>query len=164
MFDKIKDGMLDSTEWRGINQYFDSFLNKVGVRAIKLGGNGDISLTNYVWGNSEMPPHLPSPLYYNGRIYTIRDGGLFSCFNAENGKVSYREKLGVSGSYFASPVEAGGRIYIASRNGNVTVVEAGDNFKILAKNDLKELITATPALVDNKIYLRTEKALYAFGK
>jgi outer membrane protein assembly factor BamB len=163
MFDKIVDGMLDSTEWRGINQYFDSFIKKVGVRAIKLGGNGNISLTNFVWGNSELPPHIPSPLYYNGRLYTIRDGGLFSCFNAENGKVYYRERIGVPGSYFASPVGAGGKVYFASRNGVVIVVEAGDKMKILAKNDLKELITATPAVVDNKLYIRTDKALYTFG-
>jgi outer membrane protein assembly factor BamB len=164
MFDKNKDEMIDSTEWRGMNQYFESFTKKVGVRAIKLGENSNISLTNMVWVNTELPPHIPSPLYYNARIYTIRDGGLLSCFNAENGKVYYRERLGTVGSYFASPVEAGGRIYVASRNGVITVFEAGDNLKILAKNDLKEIITATPALVDNKLYIRTDKALYAFGE
>lgn len=164
MFDKNKDEMLDTTEWRGMYQYFESFTKKVGVRAIKLDENSNIGLTNMLWANIELPPHIPSPLYYKGWIYTIRDGGLLSCFNADNGKVYYRERLGTAGSYFASPVEAGGRIYVASRNGVVTVLEAGDKLKILAKNDLKELITATPALVDNKIYLRTEKALYAFGK
>ena len=163
-FDKSKDEMLDSTEWIGMNQYMESFTKKAGVRAIKLGGNGDISLTNLVWENSDLPPHISSPLFYNARIYTIRDGGLFSCFNSENGKVYYREKVGVAGSYFASPVGAGGRVYVASRNGVVTVVEGGDNLKILAKNDLKELITATPAVVDNKLYIRTDKALYAFGE
>jgi outer membrane protein assembly factor BamB len=164
MFDKNKDEMMDTTEWRGMNQYFESFTKKVGVRAIKLGEKSNINLTNMVWANTELPPHIPSPLYYNARIYTIRDKGFLSCFNAENGKVYYRAELGVKGSYFSSPVGAGGRVYVASRNGVITVVEAGDNLKILAKNDLKELITATPAVVDNKLYIRTDKALYAFGK
>jgi outer membrane protein assembly factor BamB len=164
MFDENKDETLDTVEWNKMNQYFESFAKNVGVRAIKLGEKGIISFSNIVWVNTDMPPHIPSPLYYNEHVYTIRDGGLLSCFNAVNGKVYYRERLGTTGSYFASPVEAGGRIYIASRSGVVTVVEAGDNLKILAKNDLNELITATPAVVDNKLYIRTDKALYAFGK
>jgi outer membrane protein assembly factor BamB len=164
MFDNNKDEMMDTTEWRGMNQYFESFTKKVGVRAIKLNENGNISLTNMLWANTELPPHIPSPLFYDGRIFTVRDGGIFSCFNAENGKVYYREKIGIPGSYFASPIAAGGKVYLASRSGSVIVLEAGDKMKILAKNDLKELITATPALVDSKLYIRTDKALYAFGK
>jgi outer membrane protein assembly factor BamB len=163
-WDSNKDGMIDSAEWRKTEQFLASFASKVGVRAIKLGGQGDISLNSFLWQNPDLPPHIPSPLYYNERVYTIRDGGLFSCFDAKSGKVLYREKIGAAGSYFASPVAVNGRIYVASRSGVVTVVEAGDNLKILAKNDLKELITATPAIVDSKLYLRTDKALYAFGK
>lgn len=163
-FDKNMDGMFDSTEWKGANQYLESFTKKVGVRALKLDGTGNLSLSSLLWVNAELPPHIPSPLYHNERIYTIRDGGLFSCFNAETGEVYYRQRLGTPGSYFASPIEAGGRIYVASRNGVVTVLETGDNLKILAENNLKELITATPAVVDNKLYIRTDKGLYAFGK
>jgi outer membrane protein assembly factor BamB len=164
MFDSNKDEMIDSTEWRKMHQFLASFSDKVGVKAIKPGGKGDISFSNFVWGNSELPPHISSPIYYNEHVYTIRDGGLLSCFNSKNGKVLYREKTGVTGSYFASPVAAGNKVFIASRNGVVTVIEAGDNLKILAKNALGELITATPAVVDNKLYIRTDKALYAFGE
>ena len=59
----------------------------------------------------------------------IKNGGTVSCFNAENGKLLYREKLGASGIYFSSPIIAGGRIYIASFKGIVTVFEAGDEPK-----------------------------------
>jgi len=94
----------------------------------------------------------------------IRDGGIISCFQSENGKLLYREKINAPGAYFCSPIAAKDRIYIASRNGIITVFDAGEKLNILAQNNLNELITATPAVVDNKIYLRTEKALYAFGK
>ena len=39
----------------------------------------------------------------------------------------------------------------------------GDRFEVLARNDLGEGIVATPALVENQIYLRTERHLYVFG-
>ena len=105
-----------------------------------------------------------TPLYYNNFVYVIRDGGIISCFHSESGELLYQERLGVAGAYFSSPVAASGRIYIASRNGIVTVIEAGDHLNILAKNDLGDIITATPAVVDNKLYIRTARFLYAFGK
>jgi outer membrane protein assembly factor BamB len=163
-FDKNKDELIDSTEWKSMDEYFGSFYSKQGLKAIKIGGQGDISLNNYLWGNSDQISHISSPLCFNNRIYMIRDGGIISCFQSESGRLLYRERLGATGAYFSSPVAANGKIYIASRNGIVTVFEAGDNLKILAKNDLKELITGTPAVVDNKLYIRTDKALYSFGE
>jgi len=163
-FDKNKNGLIDSTEWKAMDENLASFYSKQGLKVIKLGGQGDISLTNYAWGNSDQISHISSPLCYNNHIYMIRDGGIISCFQSENGKLLYREKINAPGAYFSSPIAAKARIYITSRNGIVTVLDAGDNLNILAQNNLGELITATPAVVDNKIYLRTEKALYAFGK
>jgi len=93
----------------------------------------------------------------------VKNGGVISCFNAENGQLLYQEKLGAPGTYFSSPVVANNRIYIASRNGIVTVFETGDQLNILAQNDLDEIIMATPAVVDNKLYIRTAGSLYAFG-
>ena len=94
----------------------------------------------------------------------IKSGGIISCFHAESGRLLYREKLGASGAYFSSPIAANGRIYISSRNGIVTVFEAGDKLVILTQNDLDDKITATPAVVDNKLYIRTADSLYSFGK
>ena len=163
-WDKNSDSYIDSTEWRIMEDYLKSFSVKEGIKAIRLGGKGDISLTNFVWGNPEQASHVSSPLYYNNHVYMIRDGGIISCFDAQNGKVIYRGKTGATGAYFSSPVAAGGKIYIASRNGIVTVIDTGEKFNIIAQNNLGDNITATPAVVDNKLYLRTSKFLYAFGK
>ncbi len=107
---------------------------------------------------------MPSPLYYRDRIYVVRDGGLASCLDAKTGRLLYRERLRAEGAYFASPVAGDGKVYFSSKNGVVVVVEAGDKFKVLARNELSEPISATPALVDNKLYVRTENHLYAFGE
>jgi outer membrane protein assembly factor BamB len=163
-FDRNKNGLIDSIEWKTINENLAAQYPKQGLKAIKLGGQGDISLNSYLWGNPEQIAHISSPLYFNNHVYMVRDGGIISCFNSENGKLLYRGKLNAPGAYFSSPIAANDRIYIASRNGLVTVFDAGEKLTIHAQNIFGELITATPAIVDNKIYLRTEKALYSFGK
>jgi outer membrane protein assembly factor BamB len=116
-----------------------------------------------VWNNRSAVPEVPSPLYYKGRVYTIMDGGIALCLDAATGEQKYKERIGASGPYYASPVVGDGKIYVASARGVVSVYETGDTLKVLARNDLGERIMATPALVDGKVYVRTKGHLYAFG-
>ena len=59
---------------------------------------------------------------------------------------------------------AAGRIYLASLKGKLTVVKAGgDKPLILHQADFGEAIDATPALVGERLYLRTRTKLLAFG-
>ena len=66
------------------------------------------------------------------------------------------------GEYFASPVVADGKVFLASHEGKVSVLKAGGEWKILATNDLRESITASPALADGAIFVRTRSRLYCF--
>ena len=75
----------------------------------------------------------------------------------------YTARLGVPGYYYSSPVAADQKVYIASEEGVVVVLDAGEKFNVLATNKLDGTILATPALVDRNIYVRTENRLYAFG-
>ncbi len=94
----------------------------------------------------------------------IKNGGMVTCMDAKTGKQYYRRRLGASSPYYSSPIVANDRIYIASGKGVIVVFEAGDQLQVLARNDLNEKIFATPAVIDNKIYVRTAGHLYAFGK
>jgi len=107
---------------------------------------------------------VPTPIYYRGRVYMIKNGGIITCLEAESGKVLYRERLGASGPYLSSPIAANGNIYIPSNNGVITVIKAGNNLEILAQNDLGEKIYSTPAVIGNILYVRTRENLYAFGE
>lgn len=134
-----------------------------GLIAVTAGGEGDRT-GSVVWREKRYVPEVPSPLVYRGRVYAVKDGGIVTCLDAATGKPFFRKRLGAAGSYYASPVAAAGRIYAASREGVVTVLAVGDKFEVLARNDLAEPISATPAIVGNAIYVRTEGALYAFGE
>jgi len=133
--------------------------------AIRAGGAGDITESHVAWKQTRGLPYVPSPLYYRGRIYLVKDGGLVWCYDAGSGRVVYQqERLGASGNYYASPVAADGRIYMASINGVVTVLATGDVCRVLAQKDFKDRPAVTPALAENRLYLRTDKHLYAFGE
>ena len=63
-----------------------------------------------------------------------------------------------------SPVFADGHIYLTARRGIVTVVKAGPEFSLVSTNELGEEMSASPAVANGRIYLRTFKSLYAIGK
>ena len=134
--------------------------------AIKPGGKGELNADSIAWKQTRGLPYVPSPLLYDGRIYIVKDGGIISSYDAKTGATHYQqERLNALGNYYASPVAAGGRIYVASLDGKLTVVQAGGDMpKVLYRSDFGERISGTPALVGNAVYLRTATALYAFGK
>jgi outer membrane protein assembly factor BamB len=165
LIDQNKDNTIDSTEWKAaVGQIIPWPGEDHGLLAIKPGGKGDVTITHILWQEKTSIPEVPSPLYYKGRVYIVKDGGIVTCMDAKNGKRLYRERLGASGSYYSSPIAAQDRIYIASGKGDLVVFTAGDQFKVLARNNLGEPIMATPAIVDHKLYVRTAENLYAFGE
>ena len=134
--------------------------------AVKPGGKGLLTGSQIAWKQTRGLPYVPSPLFYKDSVYIVRDGGIISSYDAMTGKPHYQqERLDAIGNYYASPVAADGRIYVASLNGRMTVLAAGGELpKVLHRADFGERISATPALVENMLYLRTATAMYAFGK
>lgn len=159
--DLNKDGLATAAEWQNMREMFASAEN--AVIALRPGGRGDITKSHVAWKSKRSLPYVSSPLFHRGRLYTVKNGGLFSCYDAKTGRVIYQdERLDAPGDYYSSAVAAGEKIYLASQNGVVSVIKAGDALEIVGRNDLKEQIFATPAIVDGVLYLRTAKALYAF--
>jgi outer membrane protein assembly factor BamB len=106
---------------------------------------------------------VPSPLYYEGVLYVLKNGGLVTSFDPKTGSVSKAGRVGALGGYSSSPVAAEGKIFIASEEGKVTVLKAGAEWEVMQINDLEEACYATPALASGSIYLRTSDALYRFA-
>ena len=138
--------------------------NAARVMAVRPGTRGEISEANIAWSERRGVPGVPSPLYYNGRLYTFQNGGIVFCRMARTGELVYSARLEAPGYYYSSPVAADEKIYIASEEGVVVVLDAGDKLNVLARNTLDGTILATPALLEGKIYVRTATHLYAFGK
>jgi outer membrane protein assembly factor BamB len=160
--DADKNGRVSGEEYAAIARVFDESKNV--ALAVRPGGRGDVTDTHVVWKATRGLPYVPSPLYYEDRIYLVKNGGLASCFDSHTGRVNYQEeRLGALGEYYSSPVAAAGKVCVASQAGVVVIYRAGDALEVLARNPLDEPILATPAIVDGNLYVRTKSLLYAFG-
>ncbi len=163
IFDHDKNGFITEDEWMRTMSGF-SAISHPRLSAFRPGAKQDARPTHLAWEIDRGIPETPSPLYCHGRLYLIRDSGQLTCLQAATGKELFRQPIGAPGQYVASPIAAGDKIIMASVPGVVTVIQIDDQLKVLARNDFKEKIFATPAVVDNKIYLRTAGHLYALGR
>jgi outer membrane protein assembly factor BamB len=137
------------------------------LKAIRLASaKGDITGTDsIVWTLDRDTPYVPSPLLYDGILYLLKsNSGILSAFDAKTGTPHYQlQRLEGIPEVFASPVGAGGRVYIAGRDGVVLVIRNGKTYDVLASNKLDDGFDASPALADDTIYLRGYRNLYAIA-
>ena len=112
------------------------------------------------WTLDRDTPYVPSPLLYDGMLYFLKTNtGILSAFDAKTGKPHYQQqRLDGVPNVFASPVGARGRVYVPGREGATHGDQGGPAFEVLATNTLDDGFDASPALVDNEIYLRGYRA------
>ncbi len=155
------DGNVSADEWE---YYRAAMASENGMLAIRLGGRGDVTDTNVRWKYHKSVPQLPSPLVYSNVLYMVNDGGIVTTLHPETGAELGQGRLkGAIDHYYASPVAADGKIFMASEKGKVVVLQPGSGLEPLVVNDLDDDIYATPAISDGRIYLRTRGWLYCFG-
>jgi outer membrane protein assembly factor BamB len=141
--------------------------------AVKAGATGNISLKSsetsndgVAWSAAKSGLGMASPLAYQGFVYVFeRNGGLVSAFDAKTGKPAYsKERIPSAKAFWASPWAADGKIYAIDEGGTTHVLAAGAEFKVLGKNDVKDMVWSTPATNGEVILLRGVDNLYCITK
>jgi outer membrane protein assembly factor BamB len=135
--------------------------------AFDLAGRGDLAGgPRVLWTKHAGTPDVASPLLSDGRLYYYKEKtGLLTCVDATTGEAFYETVRvpGVARTY-ASPVAAGGHVYLTDRSGRITVIEDGPSLKVVAENDVGEGVDATPAPVGASLFVRGEKHLFRFAE
>ncbi len=157
--DLDSDQALDEAEWNKYARIFQLAQNT--LVALRPPTSPD-QPPRVVWDYKRGLPYVASPLVYRGQVYLIKDGGVLTVIDAADGKLVKQGRARGEGNYYASPVAGDGKVYTASGNGVATVFKAGPRCEVLSSRDFGERIAATPVISDQTIYVRTEKALYAF--
>jgi outer membrane protein assembly factor BamB len=125
-----------------------------GAKGVNGGGEIAYQLTR-------VAPYVPTPIVLGDRMFLWGDSGIVTCVQAATGEVVWTERVG--GNFFGSPVCVNGKIYALSAKGELVVVEASDQFKILGRSDLGEASHSTPAVAGGAMFVRTESHLISFG-
>jgi outer membrane protein assembly factor BamB len=146
---------------------------KKPIYAIRPGASGDISLgedetsNDFILWTNMGGPYNPSTLLYGGLLYVLYDQGFFACFDPRSGEEVYAKKRIPEGKAFtASPWAYNDRIFCLNEDGVTFVIAPGKEFEILHTNALAEddMCMATPAIVGDRLIIRTSARVYCIQK
>jgi outer membrane protein assembly factor BamB len=160
--DRDKDAHVTEAEYEDMRRIFDTAHNR--IVAIRPGGKGDVTDSHVLWEQTRDLPVIPSPLYYKGLLFLPKNGGILTVLDARTGQPTRRDRVPGSGNYYSSPVGGDGKVYLLNQRGDVVVLSAEPQWRVLSRDRFGEEVFATPAIVDGHIYVRTTGHLYCFAE
>ena len=134
------------------------------VVAVRAGGRGDVTRTHRLW-EARVGANVSSPVIHGDHLYGVSDrSGVAYCVRLADGEVAYSER--VRGQPYASAVTANGTIWVVTRRDGTLVIAAKPEFELIGQNRLDDDSTfdASPAVSDGRLYIRSDRWLYAIGK
>ncbi|MDX6269380.1 MAG: hypothetical protein QOD28_603 [Acidobacteriota bacterium] len=140
--------------------------------ALRPGATGDITLEKdqtsnkfVVWSQARGGTYLPTPVAYDGGIYALTETGILSRFDAKTGEQTYKMRIDPAATAFTtSPWAYNGKLFCLSEEGQTFVIATGEKFQLLHVNALDEMALASPALVGERLLIRTESRLYSIRR
>lgn len=140
--------------------------------AVRPGAAGNISLVKdqtsnefVAWSQPKGGTYLPSTLAYAGAVYSLTETGILTRFDAKTGKQSYKTRIDPAASAFTtSPWAYNGKLFCLSEEGQTFVIGTEEEFKLLHVNNLDDMAQASPALVGERLLIRTEQRLYSIRR
>lgn len=132
------------------------------IRAIRTGGQGDVTKTHIAWEQKKGVPALASLLYIKPYLYTITRDNILHCLKADSGDIVWNRRL--EGVHSASPVFADGRIYILSEDGVTRVLKPGAKYEEIARNELGETCLASMAVSNGQFFIRSAEHLFCISR
>jgi outer membrane protein assembly factor BamB len=161
-FDGDADTFITAQEWAtmralGVGDY--------GALAVRPGDSrGKLDSKAVLWRFTKNLPYIPAPLLCKGVFYLVKEGGIITSLDAATGTpIKQGRSPKAIGEYYASPVAADDKVFVASVDGAISVLKAAGEWDVLGVNEIGEEIHATPALSGGRIYVRTRGSLYCFG-
>lgn len=160
--DENDDKIILAAEWEKARGYG---LGEWGAIAVRPGNaRGQLAASAVRWRMQKNIPYIPAPLLYRDVYYMVKTGGIITSLDPATGSMLKQGRSpGALGEYYASPVAADGKVFLANTEGKITVLKAGAEWEVLAVNDVGDEVGATPALSEGRVYVRTHSAMYCFS-
>jgi len=120
---------------------------------------GDITKTGQIWAYDKIARSLSTPSIMDGLLYVADFSGFVHCLDAETGKPYWVHDT--QSHIWGSTLVADGKVYIGTEDGDLVILAAGKELKVINKLDMRSPVYATPVAANGVLYVSTPTHLYA---
>ena len=131
------------------------------IVAVSLEQSGSTTAAAEAYHITRQAPHIPTPLAYGPWLFLWSDQGIATCLDRATGKIVWQQRIG--GNFYSSPICVDGRIYCIDLDGVMVVIAAADKYEELSRVTLGHPTSATPAVSDGIMFIRTESHVFSLG-
>lgn len=131
------------------------------LKCIDATGTGDVTKTAELWSYPLPRETCTTPAVHDGLVYATDVGGNVHCVDAATGEPFWTHDA--IGEFWASPLVADGKVYVATRRGQFLILAAGREKRVIAKVNLDEPVNGTVTAANGVVYVATMEHLYAIG-
>ena len=131
------------------------------MMAVRMGGRGDITADHRLWHVEKTQQRIGSGVVRDGYLYVSNAPGIAECVNVATGETVWKERL--EGNLWGSMLLAGDRLYVSNTEGDIFIMAASPEYRLIARNAMQEHIKASLAPSDGQLFIRTYKNLYCVG-
>ena len=124
--------------------------------------SGDVTEKAALWsrGGEDFSRTLSTVAVHDGVLYAPDLAGFLHALEAETGQPLW--KYDAFAAIWGSPLVADGKVYLGDEDGDLAILRAGRELKLLAEPNLGDAIYTTPAAEGGVLYVVTANRLFAF--
>lgn len=132
--------------------------------AIDASGNGDVTESNAVWhfGNQDYNRTMSTVAIDDDLLYTADLSGFVYCLNAHTGEHYWT--YDTFAAIWGSPFVADGKVYIGDEDGDIAVLKAGREKKLIFEVNMGSAVYTTPVAKDGVLYVASRNVLFAIAE
>jgi len=97
----------------------------------------------------------------DGLVYIPDFSGFIHCVDAKTGKPYWVHDM--LAAVWGSTLVADGKVYLGDEDGDVVVLAAGKELKVIKENSMGSSVYATPVAANGVLYIMNRSELYAIA-
>ncbi len=131
------------------------------LSCLDLSKTGDLT-GKAVWVNKDIGRTISTPSVHDGLIYQAEYNGNIHCIDAQTGKQLW--VYATNSRIWSSTLVADGKVYCGNEDGELVILKAGREMKLIGKPEFFTPIYCSPIVANDVLYVATQTHLFAVGK
>jgi outer membrane protein assembly factor BamB len=123
---------------------------------------GDLTKDGMIWQFDKIRRTISTGALHDGLLYYPDFSGFLHCIDAQTGKELWQHDM--FAAVWGSPLVADGKVYLGDEDGDVVVLQAGKEKKLLGELNMGSSVYASPVPANGALFIMNRNQLYALAE